>query len=703
MSIPEGSARFSSSPATASRPILYEAIIRMGRAALRESTREGLCQAFCRAAVEQGGFVLASVGWHDQDRGDVVPFVGYGTTGIHPESQGQGPLGIAIRTARPYVCNDFSTEGGIKGIRSAAAFPIRIRDAIVGAVMVCAGQPDYFQRQEVELLQEAALDMSFALSRLARDDDARSQFEAVVAALQDGVVIYDFDGNLLQANAAASAILNVIEPQAAFGSLRAFENHFELATLEGRAMTPDEWPATRLIRGETLREFEARVRRLDVAWERVISFSGTTIQHAGHRSLVFLTLKDVTDRKEAEEALRFSERRLQHAQEIAKVGSWDMELPSGKVFWSDELYNIFGMNKQECAPDYEEFLRRVPPEDRARIETARRRVLAGESGFDLKHRFMLPDGSVKYLHATGQLTGNGGGPPTSLTAAVLDITAQQEAENALRDANAHLEIRVRERTQELGVAKERAESADRLKSAFLATMSHELRTPLNSIIGFTGIVIQGMAGPLTTEQSHQLGMVRSSARHLLSLINDVLDISKIEAGQLEIRAAPFDLRASAERLIGSMMPLANKKNLRLRLVSSPGLGLLVSDQRRIEQIMLNLVNNAIKFTDRGEVELSVELIEDCAMGRGTGRQPCIRFRVRDSGIGIQESDLPHLFKPFHQIDTGLTRKHEGTGLGLAICGRLADLLGGEMSVQSRFGAGSLFAFTVPVSTRGPMP
>jgi signal transduction histidine kinase len=250
---------------------------------------------------------------------------------------------------------------------------------------------------------------------------------------------------------------------------------------------------------------------------------------------------------------------------------------------------------------------------------------------------------------------------------------------------------VLERTAEMQVALLRAESADRLKSAFLATMSHELRTPLNSIIGFTGVMLQGLAGPLNPEQQKQLGMVRLSARHLHELINDVLDLSKIEAGQMTVRFEPFDLRASLQRVTELLRPLAESKGLSLRLAELPALPALLTDPRRVDQILLNLVNNAVKFTDAGRVEVSATLLP--ALGKAQAR---VRVSISDTGLGIGPADLKVLFQPFRQVDAGLTREHEGTGLGLAICWRLAELLGGEIHVESAIGRGSTFMVDFPV-------
>ena len=257
----------------------------------------------------------------------------------------------------------------------------------------------------------------------------------------------------------------------------------------------------------------------------------------------------------------------------------------------------------------------------------------------------------------------------------------------LQEYAATLEERVAERTEELAIAKEHAEEADHLKSAFLATMSHELRTPLNSIIGFVGIILQGLAGPLNPEQEKQLKMVYRSAKHLLDLINDVLDISKIEAGEIKLQLESFDFSTLLDKALRAMMPTANKKGLLLTSAGVADLNFLYSDERRIEQILLNLINNAIKFTEQGSVHVDYRLNNDC-----------LKVSVQDTGIGIKAEDIPTVFQEFRQIDTGLTRQHEGTGLGLAICKKLVTLLGGQIRVESKLGVGSTFSFTLPINS-----
>ena len=249
---------------------------------------------------------------------------------------------------------------------------------------------------------------------------------------------------------------------------------------------------------------------------------------------------------------------------------------------------------------------------------------------------------------------------------IEDVTEEREAAEALRRAM------------------EQAQAADRIKSAFLATMSHELRTPLNSIIGFTGIMLQGLAGPLNEEQHKQMSMVQNSSRHLLALINDVLDISKIEAGQFDLAPALFSLPASIDKVIRLVAPLAAKKGLALHTDIGDGIGTIVTDQRRLEQILLNLLNNAIKFTEQGSVTLTCRLEHDH-----------YRLMVADTGMGIPAEEQERIFQPFHQVDTGLARRHEGTGLGLSICRKLLDLMDGAIEVASTWGQGTTFTVRLP--------
>jgi PAS domain S-box-containing protein len=269
----------------------------------------------------------------------------------------------------------------------------------------------------------------------------------------------------------------------------------------------------------------------------------------------------------------------------------------------------------------------------------------------------------------------------------IDISARLAAEHALQEAHANLERKVEARTRDLALANDRLKELDRLKSEFLATMSHELRTPLNSIIGFTGILRQGLAGPLNDEQKKQLGMVQFSARHLLGLINDLLDLSRIESGRMEIVREDFKVADVVGEVTESLAPLAAQKNIRLETkLDDPAL-VLHSDRKKCFQILLNLANNAVKFTEKGRVEIAVSSSPEETV-----------FSVTDTGIGIRPESMRHLFEAFRQVDGSARRVYEGTGLGLYLCKQLASMLGGSMVAESELGTGSRFGFHLPVST-----
>jgi signal transduction histidine kinase len=238
--------------------------------------------------------------------------------------------------------------------------------------------------------------------------------------------------------------------------------------------------------------------------------------------------------------------------------------------------------------------------------------------------------------------------------------------------------------QELERANERLKEVDRLKSEFLASMSHELRTPLNSIIGFTGVLRQQIPGPLNDEQLKQLNMVASSARHLLHLINEILDLSRIEAGRVELSPEWLNLHALTEDAISSQKPIAERKRLQLTN-AVPDTFSIRTDKKILTQILLNLLSNAVKFTERGTVHV-------VAQRHGTQ----IHVSISDTGIGIKPEQLSNLFQAFRQLEGSSRRHYEGTGLGLHLSKRMLELLGGTISVESTFGQGTEFTFTVPI-------
>ena len=216
-------------------------------------------------------------------------------------------------------------------------------------------------------------------------------------------------------------------------------------------------------------------------------------------------------------------------------------------------------------------------------------------------------------------------------------------------------------------------------------MSHELRTPLNSIIGFTGVLLQELPGSLNEEQKKQLSMVKKSSEHLLELINDVLDLSKIEVGELKLSYEEFSLFSLIDDIVNSIVPLIQKKGLQFDFFLDKNLNIIFCDKRRLRQIILNILSNAIKFTHQGKISLKCEKEDDL-----------IKITIEDSGIGIKKDDQNLLFKPFSQINQGLNRNYEGTGLGLSICKNLINMMGGEIKVESVFGKGSRFSFKIPI-------
>ncbi len=402
--------------------------------------------------------------------------------------------------------------------------------------------------------------------------------------------------------------------------------------------------------------------------------------------------RDAKARRAAEEALRHSAAELAEAQRIAHLGSWILDLRSGMVSWSDELYRIFGLAPQPGPHKFGEYQRMLAPESMSRLQVAIDKT--GHSGepFELELMVRRADGTGRWITVRGEAGRDDGGAVAGIRCTALDITERKLLEEELRQHRAHLEDLVKRRTADLDQRSLELEQAnlklkelDRMKSMFIASMSHELRTPLNSIIGFTGILLQGLAGEVNAEQQKQLTIIRESANHLLDLINDIIDISKIEAGRLEFTLSEVDLAALVREVADSFLAAINSKGVALA-VSAPASLRFDTDRKRIKQILVNLLGNAVKFTDRGQVQVALSVNEKS-----------IEITIRDTGIGIGSEDIGKLFEPFSQL-LSEGRRPEGTGLGLYISRKLAELLGGRITVASEWGRGSAFTLILPRAT-----
>ncbi len=493
------------------------------------------------------------------------------------------------------------------------------------------------------------------LGRAARD---YAEMDSLFREANDLLCVIGHDGYLKRINPAFRRVLRTTE-KTLLGT-----PFLELVEPEDRNLVIDAFEHA--VSGSTPNEFEVRFRTTsdDVRW---LAWS-----IAPSAFKMYAAARDVTEHRIAEEEARRRHDRFELAVHGSSAGLWDWDLVTGHVWRSPSFLRILGYEPDDSFPPVPEAWEiRLHPLDHEPIQLALARHLEMDIPYDVEYRLRTKCGGYKWVRACGTTVRDEDGQPVRMAGSIIDIDAQKRVEH------------------DLARAKTAAEAANRAKSNFLANMSHEIRTPMTAILGYTDLLEDGDTDP--DDRADYISTIRRNGDHLLALINDILDLSKIEANQMDVES----ISLSVPKLLGDLVELmrvrAEGKGIELEARFATAVPVeILSDPVRLRQILVNLLGNAIKFTESGAVRLIL------VFDRTSTSRSVLRFRVEDTGIGMSADQLGRLFQPFSQADASTTRRYGGTGLGLTISRHLAQLLGGDIEVTSRLGAGSTFDLVLPV-------
>jgi PAS domain S-box-containing protein len=382
---------------------------------------------------------------------------------------------------------------------------------------------------------------------------------------------------------------------------------------------------------------------------------------------------EIEDRKLVETALRASRERLALAQKAGRVGIFDWDLIHDRVMWSAQLEELFGLKPGEVKHGYRQWARRIDRRDLSELK-ARFRSWVGErtTQVEFEYQFLHAGGKKRWMAASAEISYLENGKPARMIGTNVDVTDLKEIQ------------------ERLTAAKEAAEAGNLAKSEFLANMSHEMRTPLAGTLGMIRYVLDLDIGD---EARQLLDMARRSAESLLRILGDVLDFARLESGAMKFEVKPFPVRDAVRTAVEVVSLQAVEKGLRLEWQVADSVQEMVADEGRVRQVLVNLLSNAVKFTEQGRIDLEVA----DAPKSGDSGADCIRFSVRDTGVGIASDQLQRIFGKFTQVDSSLTRKQGGTGLGLALSQQIVEKSGGRIWVESTPGTGTTFHFTLPVN------
>ena len=495
---------------------------------------------------------------------------------------------------------------------------------------------------------------------LANAEVVSAQLAAIVESSDDAIIGKTLDGRITSWNAAATAMFGYSADEAIgqpiqmlIPAQRQGEEMRILAEL-ARGMRVPAFDTVRRAKDGSLLEVSVTISPIRDAQGRVIGASKIA--------------RDVTGQRRAEAALRESESRLRFTLESAQIGDWELELASGAARRSLRHDRCFGYETLQPEWGFDTFLRHVHPDDRAEVQRSFEDAVRDLQDWRVECRVVWPDASVHWISAHGSIVREAG-KPARMLGMVIDVTTQKLAELARLTA------------QRLEAENRQIQAASRLKSQFLANMSHELRTPLNAVIGFADLLHSGAVPPESPKHHEFLGHIGTSGRHLLQLINDVLDLSKVESGKFEFFPEPVRLPSIVKEVRDILHTALLRKRIVLLTELDPTLTDLVLDPARLKQMLYNYLSNAIKFTPEGGQVI--------VRARAEGSRH-FRIEVEDTGIGIAAADIPRLFVEFQQLDGSYTKQYAGTGLGLSLTRQLVQAQGGSVGVRSTPGVGSVF-------------
>ena len=501
-------------------------------------------------------------------------------------------------------------------------------------------------------------------------DDRDAEYESVLAGILDAsteysIVATQLDGTFLLWNEGARRIYGYEAPEVLGQNIRLLSRPEDIAS-----GTVDEILATALKLGRW-EGLAFRVRKTGEALPTRIVL--TVRRDRQGRPIGFLSIsKDISEEVRLDQRLKDSEAYNRALIESAVDGMFTTSLDGRIMDVNKEMELLSGTPREELIGKRLRDL--ITPPSAA--EEATQRVLETGRVRDFEVKLRRPTGELVDISYNATILREGKDLLTRIIATVRDVAESKRLREQLEMRNRELEIQ-----------NERVQQSNRMKSEFLANMSHELRTPLNSIIGFSDFLLTADDGRLAADQREYLTDILNSGNHLLSLINDILDLAKVESGKLDLKPVPFAIADAVEEVCSSLRPQLVERALQLQTEISPDVDRVVLDLLRFKQILYNLLSNAVKFTPNGgRVDVSVQ---------PTGG---VRFllAVRDTGIGIPAKDLGRIFREFEQLDSGVARKYSGTGLGLPVTQKLVDLMGGTISVQSEVGAGSTFSVRLPL-------